>query len=369
MELVNKTNNKKHTTKSTSSTNSKHKHINDAYLGEGSFGCVLTPQINCTGKETIINKASKSNKTVSKIFIDKEDYDQEIAASRIIKKVDSTGKNILIPYKSCEVKPKDIFKNNQAYKCEKLSYKNNVQNLYQLIMPYGGTRYDEYIKINRPTLKAFLSISEPLFKAALLLEEKHICHYDIRGANVLVGTTNKAIVIDHSLIIPYDKIYASTNLRRLKKSYYPYPPECIVYYQIYKYKDNIDNFISDQFNESINSYGEKRYESYKSLINNEQINEALDTVTAKLIVIAKNKESIYQHELYTFMTKYANRIDVYSIGMLIVTVYLYIDYSGVSKKLKDEFKTFIKQLIEPNVFERVNPSEAYDNFKKIYNKL
>ena len=88
MELVNKTNNKKHTTKSTSSTNSKHKHINDAYLGEGSFGCVLTPQINCTGKETIINKASKSNKTVSKIFIEKEDYDQEIAASRIIKKVD-----------------------------------------------------------------------------------------------------------------------------------------------------------------------------------------------------------------------------------------------------------------------------------------
>ena len=372
---------------------SKSNHINDAYLGEGSFGCVLTPEIKCTGKETIINKESKSKKTVSKIFINKEDYDQEIMASKIIKKVDSTGKNILLPYKSCEVKPEDILKNNQAYKCDKISYKNKLKNLYQLIMPYGGRRYDDYMRQYTPSLKEFMYISEPLFKALILLEEKQICHYDIRGANVLVGSDRKAIIIDHSLIIKFAKLYNSKNLRRLKKSYYPYPPECIVYYQIYKYKANNDDFISTQFDESINSYGEKRYEAYKSLISNDQIDDALNNVTAKLITIvntneitnantneitnantnADNKEEItetaYQRELYTFITKYTNRVDVYSVGMLIVTVYLYIDYSGVSKNLKEEFKTFIKQLIDPNVFKRVSPSEAYENFKKLYSKL
>jgi len=120
-------------------------------------------------------------------------------------------------------------------------------------------------------------------------------------------------------------------------------------------------------------------EAYKSLISNDQINEALNNVTAKLVSIANtntnahNKEDIketsYQNELYTFMTKYANRLDVYSVGMLIVTVYLYIDYSGVSKNIKDEFKTFIKQLIEPDIFKRVSPLEAYANFKKLYSKL
>jgi hypothetical protein len=164
-------------------------------------------------------------------------------------------------------------------------------------------------------------------------------------------------------------------------SYYPYPPECIIYYQIYKYKANFNDFINTQFDESINSYGEKRYDAYISLISNEQINEALNNVTAKLITVANNiannvannkediKETSYENELYTFMTKYANRLDVYSVGMLIVTVYLYIDYSGVSKNIKDEFKTFIKQLIEPDVFKRVSPLEAYANFKKLYSKL
>ena len=360
-----------------SKRNSNINRSNEIYLGEGSFGCVLTPEIKCNGKETIINKASKTKKMVSKIFMNKEDYEQEVKASKIIKKVDNTGKNILIPYKNCEVKSEDIFKNNQAYKCDKLSYKNKLQNLYQLIMPYGGTRYDEYMKQNNPTLKEFMYTSEPLFKALLLLEEKHICHYDIRGANVLVGSTNNAIIIDHSLIITYEKLYNSKNLRRLKKSYYPYPPECIIYYQIYKYKANTDNFISTQFDESINSYGEKRYEAYKLFISNEQIDDALNTVTAKLVSIvninAHNKEEIketaYQRELYKFMSRYANRIDVYSVGMLIVTVYLYIDYSGVSKNVKEEFKTFIKQLIDPNVFKRLSPLEAYEHFKKIYNKL
>jgi len=374
MELVNIESIKKK-----SKSKNKSNHLNDAYLGEGSFGCVLTPEIKCNGKETIINSASKSKKSVSKIFISKEDYNQEINASKIVKKVDSTGKNILLPYKGCEVKPEEILKNNQAYKCDKISYKNKFHNLYQLIMPYGGRRYDDYMRQYTPTLKEFMYISEPLFKALILLEEKHICHYDIRGANVLVGSDKKAIIIDHSLIIKFEKLYNSKNLRRLKKSYYPYPPECIIYYQIYKYKANFDDFINTQFDESINNYGEKRYEAYKSLISNDQINEALNNVTAKLVSIANtntnahNKEDIketsYQNELYTFMTKYANRLDVYSVGMLIVTVYLYIDYSGVSKNIKDEFKTFIKQLIEPDIFKRVSPLEAYANFKKLYSKL
>lgn len=348
---------------------------NNKYLGEGSFGCVLTPEIKCKGKETVIHKSKGAKNFVSKIFIDKNYYTKEVNASKILKKVDPSGKNILLPYKTCEVSTTDIYKNNEAMQCEELSYyKNNPKHhLYQLIMPYGGIRYDTYFKKNRPTLKDFFHISKPLFEALILLEKKSICQYDIRGANVLVGSNNKAIVIDHSLIIPYKKIYMASNLRRLKKAYYPYPPECIVYYQIYTQQDSLSTFLYTQFDESTHSYGETRYNAYASFIDPGYIKDALTTMHTSFKNIVTKYEnanvSTYQNKLYKFITPYANRIDIYSVGMLIVTIFQYINYTGVSKNIKDDFVQFIKKLIEPNVFKRYTPTEAINNFNELLVRL
>lgn len=353
-----------------------HLHINDKYLGEGSFGCVISPEVKCNSKENIINNQSNTTQFVSKIFTEKENYEKEVNASKVLKTVDKTGKNILLPYKNCEITSEEVLKNKQATNCEELEfYKNKkTHHLYQLIMPYGGIRYDTYFEQHKPSLKEFFSISEPLFKALLLLEEKKICHYDIRGANVLIGSNKKAIIIDHSLIITFAKLYHSSNIRRLKKSYYPYPPECIAYYKLYMNNNKQDSysdeeFIYNQFNDSINSYGERRYEAYISLINEKTLYANIDVLLHKLKEIVKNNKTNHQSKLYEFMEKYANKLDVYSVGMLIVTVYKYINYNGVSKKIKDEFIKFIKQLIDPNVITRVTPKEAYEIFTKLNMQL
>ena len=351
-------------------------HNNDKYLGEGSFGCVLKPEVKCSSKENIINKQSNTTEFVSKIFTEKENYEKEVNASKVLKTVDKTGINILLPYKNCETTSEEVFKNNQAANCEDLEYYKNkkTHNLYQLIMPYGGVRYDTYFEHNKPTLKEFFSISEPLFKALLLLEEKQICHYDIRGANVLIGSNKKAIIIDHSLIITYAKLYSFSNLRRLKKSYYPYPPECIAYYKIYTNTNkndsyNDEEFIYNQFNDAINSYGERRHEAYISLINEKTLYTLLNVIIHKLKEIVKTNKTKYQSKLQEFIEEYANKVDVYSVGMLIVTVYKYINYNNVSKKIKDEFIKFIKQLIDPNVMTRLTPKEAYNEFIKFNTRV
>ena len=344
----------------------------DTYLGEGSFGCVLKPEIKCTGTVNIINKNSKKdpNNMVSKLFMDKEDFNKEIIASKKLKKVDKTGQNILLPYKSCETNSKEIFKNKEATKCEDLElYQNNNHKVYQLLMPYGGTRYDHYFEYNRISLKEFFSISLPLFKALIDLEKHKICHYDIRGANVLIGSTNKAIVIDHSLIIDYSKLYSEKNLRRLKKSYYPYPPECIVYYKMYIDKDNNDNFIDLQFEDAITSYGHTRHDAYTSIISDTDIHNAIINVSNKLKDIINKHQDTYKIELYNFMKKYANMVDVYSVGMLIVTVYKFIDYTNVPKNIKNDFMLFIKNLIHPDMFKRLTPVDALDTFNKLNMRL
>ena len=364
---------KKHKNNTTTTKNTKTTHSKDKYLGEGSFGCVLKPDIKCIANENIINKSYEKNihNMVSKIFVDKEDFDKEIAASKQLKKADPNGENILLPYKSCDTTSKEIFKNIQANQCEELEYYHNKEThkFYQLIMPYGGTRYDEYFKNYTVTLKEFFNISEPLFKALIDLEKQKICHYDIRGANVLIGNDIKAIIIDHSLIIDYSKLYSAKNLRRLKKSYYPYPPECIVYYKVYNDKENNDNFIEYQFDNAINSYGETRYEAYKSIITTKDIKSGIKKIYTALINIVSSHELSYQNELHKFMMQYANMVDVYSVGMLIVTVYRYIDYTGVSKSIKDEFIAFIKHLVHPDMFSRLTPKTALNTFNKINARL
>jgi serine/threonine protein kinase len=361
------------TTKKTNKRQNKNTHQRDKYLGEGSYGCVLQPEVKCVKGEISINKATKSSDTVSKLFSDKEDYIKELNAVKLVKKVDTTGTNILLPIKGCETTTEEVFKNNGAYNCEDITYSKNAQtnNIYQLIMPYGGIRYDEYIKKHNIKLKEFFAISESLFKALIALNNKKLCHYDIKGGNVLVNN-KKAIIIDHTLVIPFTNVYTEKNLRRLKYAYYPYPPECIAYYKIYKYKINDDDFVNYQFNETLTGFGERRYNAYKSLIKKETYTNAINNIVVKLENIVKNAANTnkkYQDDLYDFMTPYANRIDVYSVGMLIVTVYEYIDYSNVNKKIKDEFVAFIKKLIEPDVFTRLTPKEAYEQFTGLYNKL
>ena len=348
-------------------------HSNDKYLGEGSFGCVLKPEVKCTANEQIINKeiGKKTKQMVSKIFINKEDFHKEIYASKELQNVDKEGNNILLPYKHCETDSKEIFKNSKANNCEELEYYKykDKHKFYQLIMPYGGIRYDEYFKHNIVSLKQFFYISEPLFKALIDLENNKICHYDIRGANVLVGTDKKAIIIDHSLIIDYNNLYSAKNLRRLQKSYYPYPPECIVYYKVYTDKKDINNFIQYKFEDGLNSYGETRYKAYMSIISNTEIKQGILNIYNKLTHIVLAHDKSYQNELYKFMNNYANMVDVYSVGMLLVTIYKYIDYTGVSKSIKDDFILFIKNLINPDVFSRLTPKDAISTFNKLNSRI
>ena len=109
--------------------------------------------------------------------------------------------------------------------------------------------------------------------------------------------------------------------------------------------------------------------AYTSLITSTEITVAIDDIRKKLMNIVKMHKNTYQSELYKFMSEYANRVDVYSVGMLIVTIYQDIDYKGVSKKLQDEFYSFIKNLINPNMFLRFTPKEAYENYNKLYLRL
>lgn len=94
------------------------------YLGEGSFGCVITPSLSCKNSSKTLKKSSlpnihprsrnnsksANNKTVSKIVLSPDDsIKEEIDISRKLKKIDPQQKYFITINEYCQVKnvPKD----------------------------------------------------------------------------------------------------------------------------------------------------------------------------------------------------------------------------------------------------------------------
>lgn len=343
-----------------------------AFLGQGAYGCVFDKPLRCTQvpKPLIISETSNKH-LVSKIFRDKDAYEKEVIASRLAASVDPTGKALLLPTTACEV-DEDVYNTlSDSYKCkhsnsDEISFASTInRQMYQLIMPFGGTRIDETLRnmLHGVPIKKFLTMIGPLIDSLVMLDSHKICHNDIKGANVLMTPQGKAILIDHSLMIPYDVVYSSQKYRRLHMSYYPYPPEYRIVFNVIN--DALEYSIDDVY-DSLSSFGTRRYEAYRMFIEDKYLDNQLNKVMKKIATGIKVVRGVVkERQVIDFMSKYVNRVDVYGMGMLFVSIAPYITYKKASEKLEAEFKKFIISMIEPNMVVRATPKKVAVAYKAL----
>lgn len=341
-------------------------------LGEGGFGCVIQPSLPCDKKSSSkamtfssnetkykdkakATRSKRADNTVSKLFANKRDFMEEVVASRKVASIDPAGELMLLPTKGCKVSKNALKKNVAVRSCENID--RHVQNVYQLHMPYGGTRFDQYVKMmmmTKPmTPTELLRLMTPLFKALVLLEKRKMCHMDIKHGNVLIRPSdNHPIIIDYSLITPYKHIYSMDNIRTLRHAYFPYPPE----FQIF-YADAIqEQDAQERVIKNLKSWGQSRYRLYCKYISQKE----LGTTVSK---VARSLGSLLSEKKKAWLDEYCNRIDIYSVGIMIVEVSEYLDYS--LKDVSFSFKRFIKRLIHPDVTKRITPQQALDFVERI----
>ena len=116
------------------------------YLGSGSYGCVVSPALNCTtyNKKTKKHSTIKLNKNltyVSKILkYEDEDSKHELAISDKIKKIDPS-KDYFITYESaCKIKNVPKNRTNTT----KVKFRNNNLLYYNEINSNGTIKYSGY---------------------------------------------------------------------------------------------------------------------------------------------------------------------------------------------------------------------------------
>lgn len=304
-------------------------------LGEGSFGCVIKPPAPCKSSR---KRIARGKSEVGKLFVSRDDFAKELNAAETVAKIDPEGKTILVPTEHCKTNMETIKDPGLTWKCE--AFQDHVrspkQPLYQLLMPYGGVRLDEYVKDKQPTYQEFVGIMLSVAQGIVNLEKHKYCHQDIKASNILVTPQHRAIIIDYSLMIPMKDVYHPKNAHYLHHTYFSYPPE----YKAEYYKESEPDYIIREILRNVSSHDEKFLRRFKK-------------------VWSKRKNWIYNQNL----KKYANRVDVYSLGTVLVRMTPYLKTSP--RKVRDAFESLIDKMIEIDPSKRAQPVEVVQSMKNI----
>lgn len=347
----------------------------DTLLGEGSFGCVVQPRLPCPTKEVPFPSSMKAvprKKQVSKIFTNDSDFSMEMRKSAMAAKADPTGKNLLLPTSSCVTTKKFVDDHSSAIKqCDVMmeSLFQQSKKLYQMNMPYGGKRVDKFIKEEgrHKTRREFLQDLVPAFEGLLQLAREGICHQDIKPSNMLYTPQNQIILIDYSLMLPLEDIYTEQNLRVLKHSYLPYPPEFKMFALFFKnactnacpyYKEVYENFTS---------FGGDRYDSFLHFHSEEEIQKELTTLYKWTVQQYKNNRLMEAYRIWS------HKIDTYSLGMCMATLDKWLvdgigsqnDNDNKDKKFHKEYTKLVQDMTHIHPRKRLDAEQAWTRVQKI----
>tara|TARA_Y100000741_G_C18236053_1_gene551756 strand:- start:262 stop:1692 length:1431 start_codon:yes stop_codon:yes gene_type:complete len=181
------------------------------FLGEGAYGCTLTPGINCEGK---INKYSYKVNKIQEINFNSNN---ELQISNSIKKINNY-KNRFVPInKACIVKFNQI-PNNIISKCDNLSEHDASQDYF-----INKEYYMFYMRlIKGKTLKNFLLDSNSthiffnnffyslyyLLNSIQILKQNKILHNDLHYYNIICENSTKTpLLIDFGLSFEYKFLF------------------------------------------------------------------------------------------------------------------------------------------------------------------
>lgn len=344
-------------------------------LGEGSYGCVFRPEIPCAGRKTPIRKATpapEDPEAVGKVFAHSDDFRQELKVSKRMARVDPTGSHILTPFGYCKTTRAAVMAHPEGEQCESIVEDGHRGPFYQLSMPYGGSRLDKYVRRHHPAPARMLHTLMPLLETLVMMSKKQTCHQDIKGNNVLRTPEGQAILIDFSLTQPFSSVYAPGNERRLRHTYFPYPPEYRVYSTLVHHANHGGrpaDLLADALRavqKNLHHYGTERAEAFAALHPAAKVEGDVAAMVAWMVGKGRGLKAA---SLGRRLAHYANRVDVYSTGVMMVDLQRHMNMEGVSQKQKEAWVGFLTALTEPDPRRRATPHRALQMAKDLRKEL
>lgn len=327
-------------------------------IGEGGYGCVYWPKINCDGSKGTV-------KYVTKIQKKNQAAENEFFIGKIIKTI-KDYKNFFKPVINiCNVELTKMNQHNLS-QCEILK-KNSNKTFIAMQIPYIEKANIEtyYLKKNYP-LAELISSFTYLIKTINMLNKKKIIHYDIKQDNILIDYLGIPYLIDFGISIPMKNI--KNNLYKYFYVYAPdYTPWCfeinLINY-IVNYKDlNNDILTKDELETVINQFidqnrlfiyfSDKYRDNYKLYLKNYYFS-----------IIIKDNKSKTIDEIIDILLLTSKTWDNFSLAIFYFKIIYKLKKKIVSTKIIN-FIEILTLVIHPNPEIRPNYMDLKNKLKKI----
>jgi serine/threonine protein kinase len=313
------------------------------FVNKGAYGCVFTPPLPC------IDSTHKFNKTVvGKIFEHRSEYEQEMQAYKVVRYLDPENEWSLPFKQACKVDTNNKALQSTISRCP-FMLADHKHLFHQIVMTNGGMTLGELFEKYQVPEKWMIKYLEQTLTAITRISLGGYSHLDIKPANILVHD-NKIFLIDFSLLSRQESIYQDDNSFLFKAKYIWYPPEFYMYSVLNN--DNSPNFKrrgeGSLYVYHIPKYGLIRHSE-------QEFKENAQSATNFMRFFKKND----RYRDTEFLEEIANKIDVYSAGIVFMNIYEKHHYRNpyIFQLLKD--------MIQPDPRKRLSPTGALHRLKSV----
>ena len=360
------------------------------FIGEGAYGCVHRPSLQCKNK-----KISYKNK-ISKIMTSKnaaselEEYSLIGDADK--KKMFYLGRPVKCRVKesAANLKPLDKCKILQ----EKLGTKNikkYIKKLALLVMDDGGDNLKSFSKTNlrrennkknQIIIEKFLIELTRMFAGMVTFHENGFLHHDIKPQNILYDIKkHRSNYIDFGLVETYQHIFdKSMNSENVLADYafwtFPFEIQFLNKDIFVKFanmsddekKEYMDSVVKDfendkntKFNIAMQLFFEYILVDNSDDVKLEIIQKYLDEFNEMLL------KYIYVDNYEMFLKRSIETTDVYGLGMTMMYVISHCR-KFMSAELYQDFADCFYNMTRPNLFKRYDVYQARDRYNEIIQK-
>jgi len=319
---------------------------NSKYISKGSYGCVFTPPFKC-----LDSKIKTTKDQVAKIFYEQNDsnieFNKEKKQAEIIQQLDKKNKWTVKYHNFCNVTIEPTYEN------KKCSYIKFREEKLQLIFDNGGITLSRS-KINFN--KLILAFSE-LLLGIIKMNKNNYVHLDIKPDNILYNSElNKLSIIDFGLSFKIEssknKLNSDKKGKILNHNYPYFPPEFKIYF-----KKILNTGILNLDFDSVNNLKNKILLNYDYLNLQKYKSEINANIEEEIINLIKKCEKDIELFKINFDEKYIYKIDIYSLGISFIQIYLQ-KLIIINEEDKELFDKFMEKIIIP--ITKIDPDDRYD---------
>jgi len=368
-------------------------------LGQGTYGCVFHPPIDCIdgsndGKSGVGKVLTSEHAYIeiaeTKPFQLKKNMDDVREFTNPIEYVCDVSKKKTKDFKKCRVLNKDDSKDK---KLTQIVYKHKGLDLAKL---YNHRRFT--FKENIDIQTRFLNVIKG---TKSLFESQNKSHLDIKPQNIL-QTEKNMILIDFGLVTHFDEIYSKYNMNILIHPYPFYPIEFKLFASMYifvqelkktplndmtktneyyemvdtKMKSYLRKIVPDVFqNDYEYGYGDINDDTNKVMksfgLSTTLMKNQIYSTWNQILTIMKNKKKTLEY-IDDIFTSQAHKVDVFSLGMSLLYYFFkqnqFVNQLVRGKKYKTALeclKKIMQRSLSFNMFERMTLSEfdrEYTNY-------